>query len=240
MEYPPLSEQIKLLIFRLVKSPEEKGEILFGRRLVLKASYDESCDDVLISLCIRKESVLKYLEHKYIPTYKSDGAKFLKQKCIQSATIKEDGSLFIHIKNSEPHKIITDTYHVMNVLREEGFKFDSKKITFKIENLKIIKEDIMLYNTCLKEWGKAVPYSARMTEKFILFKYRKLEHIAAIKKNSIQKKFLRFYVKTNRLTWEEARFISNNRNFKKAAIHQLCEFVRNLHESNRSNIYKLD
>lgn len=229
--YQPLSEQIKLLIFKLVKSPEEKGEILFGRKLVFKASYDEGCTEVLESLCIRRESVLRYLEHKYVPTWRPDGARFLKQKCIQLALIKGDGTLFIHIKNSEPHKIITDTEHVMRLMEEHGLEFDRDKIVFRIDNLKIIKEDVMLYNACLKEWGKSVPYSARMTERFIKFKYKKLEQVAAIKKNSIQKKFLRYYVKTGVLDWEEAKFISHNRNFKRAAIYQLCKFVRELHES---------
>ncbi len=229
----PLSEQIKLLIFKLVKSPEEKGEILLGRKITFTVSYDEfACEEVLQALCIRRASVLKYLEKKYVPTFKENGAVFLKQKCIQSVKILGDDSLFIHIKNSEPHKIITDSMHVIGILKDAGFIFDTNKITFKIDNLKIIKEDVMLYNACLKEWGKSVPYSARMTERFIKFKYRKFEQVAAIKKNSIQKKFLRYYVKTGQLNWEEAKFISHNRNFKRAAIYQLCKFVRELHAQN--------
>jgi len=222
----PLSEQIKMLIFKLVKSPEEKGEILFGRKLVFRASYDEGCTEVLESLCIRRESVLKYLEHKYVPTWRPDGARFLKQKCIQLALIKPDGTLFIHIKNSECHKIITDTEHVMHLMEDHGLQFDRNKIIFMVENLKANKDDLPLYNACLREWGKSVPYSSRMTEKFIRFKYKKFIDIAAIKKNSIQKKHLRYLVKMGQIDWELARIVSHNRNFKRGNLFILSKFIK--------------
>ena len=89
-----------------------------------------------------------YLNRKYIPTRVKDGCIFPGQNCIQRVRIKEDGTLFMHIKNSEPHKIITDTIHIMKILREHEFTF-IPEIKYYIEQLKIAYQDTMLYNLCL-------------------------------------------------------------------------------------------
>ena len=223
-----LSDCIKTLMFQVMKRSTAvvQGFIFFRDRSIIKAHYDaEACDAFLESLIINKHNVLSYLGRKYIPTVVENGCLFKDQKCIQKAIIREDGTLYIHIKNSEPHKIITDTIHVMSILRNEGFTF-REEIKFYIEQVKIAFQDVMLYNICLAEFGFKVPSPARIYEKQLRAKYSKLETIAAIKMRSVKRKFLRWLVKEEKIVWSDLREILKIEDYKPHNIKAICADVR--------------
>ena len=116
------SEFVKKLMWKVMKfaGNVEQGFLFFRNRIVSKVHFDEKeCRELLVDMIINEANVLRYLKRKYIPTWVEDGAIFKDQKCIQRAVIK-DGYLFIHIAKSEPHKIITDTMHVRNLMIEHG------------------------------------------------------------------------------------------------------------------------
>lgn len=223
-----LSDSIKKLMFQVMKNATklEKGFIQFNNRTIIKAYYDkEGCDEFLESLVINQENVLRYLDRKYIPTVVENGCLFKDQKCIQRALIKEDGTLYIHIKNSEPHKIITDTVHVMKILKAQGFKF-LPEIKFYIEQVKIAYQDTMLYNLCLDEFGFKVPSPARQYERQLKPKFTKLEDVARIKKRSVKRKFLRWRVKEGKIIWSELRKIINITDYSEHNIRVVCSEIR--------------
>lgn len=228
MNVKPLSETLKFVIYKLMKNSSflDEGFICYGRRIVFKTSFDEeACEQLLKQMMINKDTVLKYLEHKYVPTYVENGAFFRKQKCIQKVLIREDGEVFIFIRNSEPHKIITDTMHVMKILSDHGFVF-TNNMTFIISNLKVNYYDLLLYNVLVKEFGYSLPYSAKFQEKRLRFHFKKLEDIARIKKVSIKKKFLRYMKKVNMLDNSIARQLIDIDNFRKPNIYSICKDVR--------------
>ena len=168
---------------------------------------------------------MSYLKRKYIPTVVENGLLFKDQKCIQKAIIKEDGTLYIHIKNSEPHKIITDTVHVMSILRAEGFEF-KEEIKFYIEQVKIAFQDVMLYNICLEEFGLKVPSSSRIFDRQLRKKYARLETIASIKMRSVKRKFLRFMIKEGKLEWEDLRTLLKIEDYSPSNIKHVCKEIR--------------
>lgn len=225
-----LSDAVKTLMFQVMKQSTNvvQGFIFFRNRSIIKAHYDEAgCDQLLKDMVINKDNVLAYLNRKYVPTPMEGGCLFKDQSCIQKAVVKEDGTLFMHIKNSEPHKIITDTAHVMKILREQGFEF-RPEIKYYIEQLKIAFQDTQLYNLCLEEWGFKVPSPARIYQRQLEAKYSKLEEIAKIKKRSVKRKFLRYHVKRGQMTWAQLRKLINMEaaDYTQHTIKKLCDEIR--------------
>lgn len=236
-----LSDSVKTLMLQVMKQSTHvvQGFIFFRNRTIIKAHYDElGCDELLKSMIINKDNVLAYLHRKYIPTWKEDGCIFKDQSCIQMVKIKDDGTLYIHIKNSEPHKIITDTVHVMGLLRGHGFEF-KEEIKYYIEQLKIAFQDTQLYNLCLIEWGFKVPAPAKIYQRQLENKYKKLESIAIIKKRSVKRKFLRYHVKRGMMTWQQLRKLINMEapDYNPSTIKRLCDEIR---AENLANDIKVD
>lgn len=223
-----LSDSVKLMMYQVMKQSTQvvQGFIFFRNRTIIKAYYDEEgCDELLKSMVINKSNVLKYLGRKYVPTFKPNGAIFKNQACIQSVKIMPDKTLYIHIKNSEPHKVITDTVHVMSLLRDAGYDF-IEEIKYYIEQIKIAYQDTMLYNICIKEFGYKVPSPSRMYEKELVSKFKRLESVVKIKKRSVKRKFCRHWVKIGQLNWEELRKIINVDDFSEKNVKQVCSEIR--------------
>jgi hypothetical protein len=174
---------------------------------------------------INKDNVLKYLGGKYIPTWTKKGCVFLDQKCIQKAFIKEDKTLYIHIKNSEPHKIITDTLHVMNILRTGNSDF-IEEIKFYIEQVKLSYFDVPLYNECLKDFGIPIPTSAIRFQRLILKSIPTLEKLAEMKMVNMKRKYLRYFLKIGEIDRENIRKLLAIKDFSSNNIKQICNEVR--------------
>jgi len=225
----PLSKEVQRLVYTITKNCGwlYEGFIIFNARTSFKVYFDEEeCLKTLDALMINKESVLKYLEHKYIPTPKGDNTLIFKdQSCIQKVRVEPNKTLFIHIKNSECHKIITDTIHVMRLLDEYNFDY-VPEIKYFIEQIKLAPNDIMLYNMCTKEFGYPVPYSAKLFEKKILWTMKKLEKVAMIKMKNQCKKFLRWRLKQDQITREDYRLILKNDNYRPYHIKKLVKQIR--------------
>jgi len=225
----PLSEAVKRTMYKVMKSANaiEGGFLCFKNRMILKAHFDpEECDKLLETLIINKENVLRYLKRKYIPTKIENGAWYPNQKCIQKATVKEDGSLYIHINKSEPHKIITDTFHVIEDLKSFGFEFDTSRIKYYISRVQIAYQDTLLYNELLKDFGYQIPAQSREYAKKLLYKYGRIEEVVKIKKRSIKRKFLRYYAKTGKITWEEVRAVIKNTDFSEHNVKRISKELR--------------
>jgi len=224
----PLSEFVKKIMFKVMRNSTEviEGFITFRHRLISKVYYDEeACDKLLEQMVINKNNVLTYLNRKYIPTYNEEGASFKDQKCIQKVKVKPDETLIIHIANSEPHKIITDTIHVMKLLKGESFSF-KPKIKYYVDQIKISIQDVWLYNHLITEFGWHPPYSARELGKQLYTKYGKLEVIAAIKQRSVKRKLLRYHFKVGNITWKDLREILTITDFSERNIRLICKRVR--------------
>jgi len=223
-----LSDCVKLLMYQVMKNSTQivQGFIFFRNRTIIKAHYDEDgCDELLKAMVINKNNVLTYLERKYIPSYNEKGATFKHQACIQKVMIMPDKTLYIHIKNSEPHKIITDTVHVMGLLKAHGFDF-IPELKYYIEQVKIAYQDTMLYNLCITEFGFKVPASAKIYERELVQKFGKLEDVVKIKKRSVKRKFCRWHVKRGMMTWQQLRNIINVDDFSESNIHHVCQTIR--------------
>lgn len=224
-----VSEFIPKLMWKVMKhaSAVEQGFLFFRHRTIIKATFDqEECEKILDSMIINKDNVLTYLRRKYIPTYTEDGALFKDQACIQRVRILEDKSLLIHIAKSEPHKIITDTIHVMHLLEEHDFDF-TNKVKYYINQVQIAYQDSLLYVEVLKEYDLKPPSSAIRYCRELLQKYGRLENIAKIKKRSVKRKFLRYHVKRGKLTWKELRQIINIKDFSERNVRLVCNEIRN-------------
>lgn len=217
-----LSEFVFIVINRLIRNPVEKGEIAYGQRINTVLEFDEEeCSKILEDLSINKENVLKYLVHKYVPSYTETGASFLGQKCIQKVRIV-DGQLTIFIFNSEIHKVITDSIHVMRLLDAQGFEYDKTKIRYVIENLKVVLQDVLIYIQLLEIRGHKVSSLFRDYKRSILEKYPTLADIVKIKKRSIKRKYLRYFVQKGYLSWQDLRKIIGLENYSDIYIKTLC------------------
>jgi hypothetical protein len=207
MSFKTVSEFVKLAVGKIVKGHEEQGFFYYGRRVVAELIWDEKTStNLLLSFMVRKDSVLRYLALKYIPTRTPNGARFLGQSCIQSVTITPNNKFFIHIKNSEPHKIITDTLHARSIMASYGYDLSLyPTILYKIDYLKGSKQDIPMYIECLKEWGSPVNSVTRRLQKMLLLQARGFAGILAITRASIKKKWLRYYYKIGLINYIELR-----------------------------------
>lgn len=226
----PLSENVKRLMFQIMKQSTHivQGFIFFRNRTIIKAHYDEEpCSELLKSMIINRDNVLTYLKRKYIPTWNENGATFKDQSCIQKVKIMPDKTLYMHIKNSEPHKIITDTIHIMRLLKEHGFEF-KEEIKYYIEILKIAYQDTLLYNMCLVEFGYKVPSPARIYERQLKTKFGNMYSIVKIKKRSVKRKFLRYYVKRGEIDWKQLRKVVNmeSTDYTPIRINQIVKELR--------------
>lgn len=226
-EYKPLSSSVQRIIFDLLEQGDpSKNNIFLAEPKHFYAEFDQkACFDLLELMVIKKDNVLRYLNRKYIPKYNETGAVFENQKCIQKVIIKADKSLFIHIAKSEPHKIITDTLHVMNLLTLKGFKFE-QNIEFQIDQVQMVKQDIMLYNQLVRDVGLVPPAAFIREANILLEKYPDLETIAWIKKRTIKRKFLRYYVRLGKINWQQLRQIMNIVDFTDLNIKTLCNDIR--------------
>ena len=225
-----LSESVQKLMYQVMKQSTNvvQGFIFFRNRTIIKAHYDEiGCNALLKSMVINKDNVLAYLNRKYIPTPHENGLIFKDQSCIQKVMVMEDKTLYIHIKNSEPHKIITDTVHVMKLLDNAGFDY-LPEVKYYIEQLKIAYQDTQLYNLCIEEFGMKVPAPAKIYERQLKAKYASLEEIAKIKKRSVKRKFLRYHVKRGMMTWVQLRRLINmeKEDYTEPIIKRLCQEIR--------------
>ena len=232
------SDFVKKIMFRLLRNSNfvSSGFITYPSRLVAVTDFDEEeCRKLCASMVINVDNVIAYLKRKYIPTYTKNGAIFKDQKCIQRVVIKEDKSLLVLIDNSEPHKVVTDTIHVMNLLRDHGFEF-SNRVKYVINQSKFLFQDIPLYVLISEELGFKTPSVAKHLARDVLRKYSKLENVAKIKKRSIKRKFLRYYVKLGMIDWKQLRKIMTITDFKPAAIKKFCDEIR---EESRSKGYNI-
>lgn len=224
-----LSDSVKLIMYKLMKNAHDlvQGFIFFRNRMILKTHLDkDGCEQLLKDMVINKDNVVSYLYRKYIPTWKSDTHMIFKdQACIQSVKVMPDKTLYIHIKNSEPHKIITDTFYVMELLTAKGVDF-IPECKYYIEMVKVAYQDTMLYNLCIDEFGYKVPSVARQYERELKFKFSKLENVAKIKKRSVKRKFCRYHVKRGMMTWQELRDIINITDFSERNIKVICDRIR--------------
>ena len=236
----PLSTVVKKLMYQVMKQSSHvvEGFIFFRNRTIVKAHYDEEpCNDVLKAMIINRDNVLTYLRRKYIPTWKDDGAIFKDQSCIQKVKIMPDKTLYIHIGNSEPHKIITDTIHIMRLLEDHGFDF-VPEIKYYIETLKIAFQDTLLYNVCLVEFGFRVPAPAKIYERQLKLKYSNMYEIVKIKKRSVKRKFLRYYVKIGQLDWKQLRSVVNM-NAEDYIHTKMVQRVKDLRQESIDKGYKI-
>lgn len=230
LEHIPLSLAVQRLMFGLLENGDpSKNNIFLDSQERLFAYYDDACDALLERMVIKKDNVLRYLNRKYIPKFNETGAIFENQKCIQKVVINPDKSLFIHIAKSEPHKIITDTLHVMRLLKDRGFEFD-QKIEFQIDQVQMVRQDIMLYNQLVRDIGLVPPAAFIREANILLEKYPDLETIAWIKKRTIKRKFLRYYVRLGKINWKQLRQIMNIVDFTDDNIKAVCNDIRTQNE----------
>ena len=218
----PLSYCIKKLMYQVLKqsSAVVQGFLFFRNRSIIKAHIDEEeCDELLKTMVINKQNVITYLGRKYIPTWTKTGMLFKDQRCIQKVKVMPDKTLYIHIWNSEPHKIYTDTYYIMKLLKDKGFDF-IPEVKFYIEQLKISYQDVRLYNLCLEEFGMTAPGPAKVYAKQIEKGYGKLEPILEIKKRSVKRKHLRYYVKIGWITWKQLREVLKMEDYSHHSIRK--------------------
>ena len=235
MERILLSEFVKSQVSGVLKTREDKGFITIQRRVFRKCKFDqEACERILESFCIRKESVLRYLEGKYVPTYMKGrpGAVFRNQSCLQKCIYMKNEEFFIHIRNSEPHKIITDVLHCYFIMGNKGI-FPSANLTILIERTKTFLQNIPVYTLCVQEWHKPLPYLGRYYRTKILSKYDSLEKIASIKFSVIKKKLLTYYLKQEKITRLEMLVLLKNQNFRQSYIRKLCQAIYKNHNVGR-------
>jgi hypothetical protein len=126
--------------------------------------------------------------------------------------------------------------HVRNLLAKQGFEF-TDKIKFFIDQVQIAYQDTLLYNVLLRDFGMAIPASSRAYERELLFKYRKLEEVAKIKKRSVKRKFLRYHVKRGLMEWTQLRRCINITDFSPNNIRIVCNSIR---QENRDKGLKID
>ena len=205
----------------MLEGPLKKGNFFYGGNIVEDMIFDkEECIRILSELSINYENVLKYLNCKYKPCYVSNGVIFPNKKCIQNGIITGN-SLLINIKNSEPHKIITDTFYIIDLLKRKDLDFDEDIISFRIDNLKMKYEDCLMYSEFLKSKGEILDSIVNIHVNNILSKYPTFKDILKIKKKSIKRKYLRYCVQRKLITMEDLLMIIPERDFSDKAIDKL-------------------
>lgn len=220
-----LSEAMVKLMVALVKLPMHQGMIHMNKVIRLDVEVDyEACEQLLEDLVINKDNVLTYLNRVYIPTPVENGLIFKDQKCIQKAVIIDD-KVVIHIDNSEVHKILTDTIHVLGLMKQHGFDVQEKQVRYRIDRLKVVIQDLPLYYEFLKERDIKV-YA--LTKYYQEFKKERpdLESVAKIKKRSVKRKYLRWYCKKGYLEWKDLRAIINIDDYSEKNIKSVCNEIR--------------
>jgi hypothetical protein len=171
------------------------------QNVVGESEFDQGeCEKLLETMVINQPNVLRYLKLRYVPTVTECGIVFHKQKCIQKALIV-DGVVEVYIKKCEPHKVITDTIHVRNLLQEYGFVFTTQTRYF-IDEVRLAIADTLLYNLLLQEFNFPISPIAKQYEQELLPKCI-LEDVIKIKKRSIKRKFLRYMVKKGQITLKD-------------------------------------
>ena len=220
-----LSEAMIKMMTMVVKMPEHQKMLIMNRtiRMAVDIDYPE-CEKMLEDLVINKDNVLRYLRRVYIPTVVENGLIFKDQKCIQRAVII-DNEVVIHIANSEIHKLCTDTMHVIQLLKENGFDVEGMPIRFRVDHLKVVWQDLPLYYEFLAERGIKI---TALTNYFKIFKKERpdLESIAKIKKRSVKRKYLRWHCKKGYILWADLRKIINISDFSNSNIKRVCDEIR--------------
>jgi len=220
-----LSDHVKLIISQIVKKAIT-SEMKWEQRLIFEAEFDkEGCEQVLEDLTIRKDNVLSYLQHKYVETVIENGMAFPNQKCLQRAVVDNEQRVLITIKNSEPHKILTDTIHVFNRLEANNIPH-SNNVKIVILNLKVVYFDVALYFLCLKQWNLPLPSQHEKITKDIFSKYPTLEAVAQLRRKNIKRKLLRYYLKQGWIEWKDLRALINLREFDRIKVYDICTQIK--------------
>jgi len=225
-EVKPLSVFIKRIIQSIVREKNSRGFLALKRRTVGLITIDnEECEKLLDSFIINKGNVITYLRRVYKPTLVKNGIIFKDQKCLQRVLIKEDGRVYVLIRNSEPHKIATDLLYCQELLETYNFKHNGE-YTLVIEQAKITIFETLVYNECLKEWGAVVPFAIRQEIRKMDKKYGNLEACIGIKKRSIKRKILKYFVKKGYITWNDLREGIKVSDYDPRNIKKLCQEIR--------------
>ncbi len=203
-----------------------KNEIIIGDNIKTSLDFDEfQADRLLENLAINKGNVLRYLPKKYKPTFAESGIKFKDVACIQQAVIT-DKNLTVLIHNSEPHKILTDTFYILQLLDAKGYKYIKGNINYKIDLLKINSIDLLIYVEILKKYGYSIPAGVYRYTESLLTKYDSLFKIVKIKKKSIRRKYLRYYAAKGWILWNELRLLMNIYTETDEEINHIIEDIK--------------
>ena len=234
-----ISAVIPKIMYKVLKHSDnvKKGYLNFRNRTIIKGTFDEdACVNLLERMGINKDNVLRYLNYKYIPSWAkvkedevSSGALFKDKEgqamsCIQKLKVK-DGVLLLFINKSEPHKLITDIMHTRRLCKDAGIEIGNE-IKLIINQLQIVFQDLPLYLEILKIENLPAPASARQYSRQVLSKYKRLEDVAGIKRVSIKRKFLRYYLMANMICKEDFDKLLRLSDFSIINIRTICKEVR--------------
>ena len=188
-----LSEFIKELMCDLVIR-FFKSKNLEIKDIIQSTTFDrEECSLLLLNLTLSEKNVKRYLKGKYKHIYKNGIISFPTSKCILSGSLTVSNML-LKFNNSEPHKIITDIYHVLDILSEINAKAVVETIDIEINMIKLQQQDVFLYTKYLIDNG---------------YLNELLERIKSINRRSIRRKFLRYLLYEKRITPETFTLIKN-------------------------------
>jgi hypothetical protein len=217
-----LSEFINNSIKKALRGVIEDNVIYIGTDVSTIVELDQlECYQMLNRMGIVPKFVLRYLKMKYKPVWKADNlAIFEDVNCIKRAVYK-DKLLMIDFYNSEPHKLPTDIKYVLNLFKSKGVILESDCIKIRIENLKILPQDILLYRAFMPEVQPSI--EIREYADALIEKYPNLYKIATIKKRSIKRKYLRYYVVRNIISWEQLRVVMNITDFSEENIKKVID-----------------
>ena len=220
-----LSEFIYSGIRSALRGTIENNNIYIKTDVRVEVEFDIlTCYRMLNTMGIIPKYVLRYLKMKYKPSWKNDRlAEFKDVSCIQRSFVKED-KLMIDFCNSEPHKLPTDISYIVDMYKSKGIYVNEKAIVIRIENLKLVPQDILLYRAFLPD----TPPSMEIREyaDALITRYPNLYKIAEIKKRSIKRKFLRYYVVRNVISWVQLRVVMNITDFSEENIKETIDSLR--------------
>ncbi len=184
-----LSDFVKISVHQLVKGKELKTFIAPIEIDVLRSRA------LLKDFGINEENVMRYLRTKYVPKKEVNTIYFPTSKCIQFASCERDLHLEMEVKNSEPHKLITDIFYCKQLLPKTN-----NRVILTVEHLKFSPIDVLIYSACLEKWNFDIPPEALQEVEKLLKKYPTPEAARAIKKRSIRRKYLRYFMVKGQLT----------------------------------------
>jgi len=217
-----LSEFVYSGIRNALRGSIEDNNIYIKTDVRAKIDLDTHlCYKMLNTMGIVPKFVTRYLKMKYKPTWINDNIAIFKDvSCIQKSIFK-DGKLRIEFMNSEPHKLPTDINFVLGLYQAKGMIVDETDISISIQNLKLVPQDILLYRAFLPDTPPS--YEIRQYADDLVEKYPNLYVIGRIKKRSIKRKFLRYYVVRKVISWQQLRIVMNITDFSEEAIKKTID-----------------